>query len=211
MRKLVLFILTMCMVCISAVAMAEKPYKHPQYTLTNVRQIIVTDIDSREVRATRKFFSDEAAEEKMMGAIFDAASRQNLIVEDARSYGKPDAEGVPRHFPTKLEMKVVINNFGYYNETTPGHYETRYRNQTVYYYDNMGVRRSRTESVPYEVWIEPETYNVAKLNASYSLYDIETGELVASMTANRDRSYESDATGMANRSVRDFFQKVLKK
>ena len=211
MRKLVLLILTICMVGVSAVAMAAKPYKHPDYKFNNVREIIVTEIDNQESRATKSFFCDEAADEKIMGAILEAAARQNLIIEDARNQMQPKGKGQPNHAPTKLEMRVVINNFGYYNATNPGYYETRYRNETRYYYDEDGNLRSRVENIPYQAWVKPQTYNVAVLNASYNFYDLETGTLVASMNATRSRSYENDASSMADRSVRDFFQRILKK
>ncbi len=212
MKKLFAIFLALLILCLSATALAAKPYKHPSYNLQNVREIHITQVSDQNGEPVHNFYNDENAESKVIAAIFQAGGNRKMIVSDDTNATALIYTGYARHIPEKIEMRVTINHCGYNRVFVPGHYEHYTRQETCYYYDDKGNRHSYTVDIPEERWVPESYYNHAYLSLVYSFYDMGDGTLVASYSDSRDREYENDAAGgMLNRSLKDCFNKVFKK
>lgn len=215
MKKLFVFFLTLLMFCLSATAMAAaKPYKHPSYDFNAVREIHITRIDDREGEPASNFRSDENAETKVLTAILQAIGKQRIIATDDTHAALPeyntDRTIRPNYRPHEIELRVIINHFGYTDVLVPGHYKDYTTKETHYYYDKYGQRHSWTEDVVRQRWVPESTYSHAYMSLVYNFYDIENGTLIASFSDSRDRAYDNDpADGMLGRSVKDCFTKLF--
>lgn len=212
MKKIFIALLALFMLCLSSIALAAKPYVHPNYNLQNVREIHITSIINRDGEPARDFYSDENAETKVMAALLQGAGNLRMIASDDTRAPLPTYNGVARYLPSKLELRVTINHCGYNRVFVPGHYEQYTTKETRYYYDSNYIRRSYTVDVPHERWVPESSYSHAYLSLVYNFYDMEDGTMVASFSDSRDRDYENDAAGgMLNRSVKDCFNKIFKR
>lgn len=214
MKKLSFLLMVLTMVCINVVAFAAKPYKHPSYNFNEVSVLHIVDIDDREGEPREKFRHDENAELKVLGELLQNASKFKLIVKDDTDNKKfaYDDNQAPNLAPKSLELRVIINNFGYTMIHKPGYYEDYTVKETRYYYDRAGVRHSYQEDVVRQRWVPERNFPMAFLSIVYNFYDPQNGTLVASFSDNREREDEDDpAGGMLGRSVRDCYNKVLKK
>lgn len=212
MKKLFVILLALLTLCLSSAAMAAKPYVHPDYNLQSVHEIHITSIDDRCGEPVSGFYSDENVDVKVMAAIMQAAGSRRMIATDDTRTPLPAYTGVARRMPTQIELRVTINHCGYNKVFVPGHYEHYTRQETRYYYDDRGVRRSYTVDIPYDRWIPDDSYSHAYLSLVYNFYDTEDGMLIASFSDSRDRDFENDAaSGMLNRSVKDCFNKIFKR
>lgn len=216
MKKLSLLILTFILIfCFSAVSLAAKPYKHPNYDFKAVREVHITQIDDRDGEPAHHFHSDENADTKVLTALLQGLGRQRLIATDDTRAPLPeyntDRSVRPNYQPRDIELRVTINHFGYNKVFVPGHYEDYTTKETHYYYDKDGKRQSWTEDVVRQRWVPESSYPHAYLSLVYNFYDWENGTLIASFSDNRDRDYDNDpADGMLGRSVKDCFAKVFK-
>lgn len=211
MKKLFVFFLTLFTLCLSATAIAAKPYIHPDYNLSKVHDIHITRIDNLDGEPAHRFQSDENAETKVMAALLQGAGNLRMIATDDT---RKDIEytGTARHVPEKIELRVTINHCGYNNVRVPGHYEEYTTRETRYYYDDKGNRHSYTIDIPRQRWVEESTYSHAYLSLVYNFYDMEDGTMIASYSDSRDREYENNAAGgMLNRSVKDCFNKIFRR
>lgn len=215
MKKLSLLILTFIMVfCFSAVSFAAKPYKHPSYDFTAVREVHITKIDDREGEPAKNFHIDENAEAKVLVALMQGLGKQRLIATDETRIPLPeyntDRSVRPNYHPRDIELRVIINHFGYTNVVEPGHYKDYTTKETHYYYDREGRRQSWTENVVRQRWVPENRYSYAYMSLIYNFYDLENGTLIASLSDSRERAYDTDpAEGMLGRSVKDCFTKIF--
>lgn len=216
MKKLFLFLLTFVMLLsFAATSFAAKPYKHPSYNFTAVREVHITKIDSLDGEPARDFQADENAEPKVLGAILQAAGAQRLIATDETRSPLPeyntDRSFRPNYLPKDIELRVTINHFGYNTIYVPGHYEDYTTKETHYYYDRDGKRQSWTENVVRQRWVPDTSYPHAYMSIVYNFYDMENGALIASFSDSRDRDYDrTPEAGMLGRSVKDCFNKIFK-
>lgn len=212
MKKIFVAALALLMLCLSATALAAKPYIHPDYNLQNVREIHVTAIEDRGGEPVNNFYSDENAETKVMAAVLEAAGNRRMIASDDTRSPLPQYTGTARHMPTKIELRITINHCGYNNVFVPGHYNHYTTKETRYYYDRYGTRHSYTVDIPHDTWVPDSNYAHAYLSLVYNFYDMEDGTMIASFSDNRDREYENNAAGgMLSRSMKDCFNKVFKR
>ena len=214
MKKLLVFFLTLFILCLSATALAAKPYKHPNYDFNAVREIHITKIDDREGKPAKNFRVDENAEIKVLTAIMQAIGNQRLIATDDTHAPLPeyntDRTIRPNYRPREVELRIIINHFGYTNIVEPGHYKDYTTKETHYYYDKYGRRQSWTEDVVRQRWVPENRYPYAYLSLIYNFYDIENGTLIASFSDSRERAYDTDpAEGMLGRSVKDCVSKIF--
>lgn len=217
MKKLLTFMLTFIMLlCVSVSCFANKPYKHPDYKFTAVKEIHITQIDNLEGEPFRHFNADENAEPKVLAAILQAAGKQKLIATDETANPLPeynkDKSVRANYAPKDIELRVTINHLGYRTVFVPGRYEDYTTTETHYYYDKEGRRQSWTEDVVRQRWVPESKYPYAYMSLIYNFYDLSNGTLIASYSDNRSRDYENDpADGMLGRSVKDCFNKIFKK
>ncbi|WP_440444511.1 hypothetical protein [Phascolarctobacterium sp.] len=217
MKKLLAFMLTFIMLlCVSVSCFANKPYTHPEYKFSAIKELHITQIENLEGEPSRYFHVDENADNKVLAAILQAAGKQKLIVTDETANPLPeynkDQSVRPNYAPKEVELRVTINHFGYRTVRVPGHFEDYTTKETHYYYDKEGHRQSWTEDVVRQRWIPESTYPHAYMSIIYNFYDLKNGTLIASFSDNRNRDYENDpADGMLGRSVKDCFNKIFKK
>ena len=108
MKKLLAFILTfIILLCVSVSCFANKPYTHPDYKFTAVKEVHITQIENLEGEPFRNFNADENAEPKVLAAILQAAGKQKLIATDETANSLPeynkDKSIRPNHAPKDVE------------------------------------------------------------------------------------------------------------
>ena len=91
MKKLLASMLTFIMLlCVSVSCFANKPYTHPDYKFTAVKEVHITQIENLEGEPFRNFNADENAEPKVLAAILQAAGKQKLIATDETANSLPE-------------------------------------------------------------------------------------------------------------------------
>lgn len=212
MKSFFKFLLIIYLVSLSTSVLASTPYINPNYNLRNVNEIIITQIDNTYELPSDNFTPDKVADIKVLSSILETAGKKKFVVTDMRNNPNWERNGVAVQNPQTLELRIIINSFGYKTIDVPGYFETVTVDETRHYYDRDGIRHTYTEPVKKQQWVDGYKYKNAYLDLIYNFYDINTDTLVASFNDSRIREYEVDpASGMLKRSTKDCFKKIFKK
>lgn len=206
----VVFLLTM----VSTAAAAPKVWRNPNYDYTAIKTINFVDVDETNSQTRATFVADEDMAETLLSALFGSASKEKLMVKDARDGKDGDDEtriGVSgKKAPTAVDLQVKIGYMGYYTYVVPGHYDTTtvYEKTTIVGSD--GKVTTVTQPVQRQTWVPEVTVSVHCIDITYKAYDPESGELIYNNHDNRV-SDGSTYISMTERSTKFFLKSLLKK
>lgn len=219
MKKLFLLLTTLCfLLAMTATALASnKMYHHQEYDFSMIRTLKVTEIDYERPDSEGSYYADSNAKQKVLSALYSASTKQNLAIIDESSKGIPEPTGESsimnrgQKAPKAVELRLTINHMGYKKTITPGHYITKTEYIQQKSYDKRGREQTISIPVTHEEWVPDSVRYTSFLSIVYSVYDLETGTLIANLEDSRSRDYESNTSGMLSRSTKDFFNQLTKK
>lgn len=218
MKKLFILLTALFVLTISATAFAApKMYHHPDYDFSMIKTIKVTQIDYELSESSGNYHADAKAEAKVLSSLYSSSTKQNLLIVDEHSKTNADTKAEAnllqrnKKAPKTVELRLTINHLGYKKVVTPGHYIDKTEYIQTKSYDKQG--REQTISIPVtrKEWIPESVRYASFLDIDYSVYDVETGDLIANLNDARSRQYESDTSGMLSRSTKDFLSQLTKK
>ena len=208
MKKILVSILSICMLCCMAAVASAAPsfYANPRYNLATLQTVKVAEILNSIPPSENAV---NLPEETLMSAIYKGAQKHKLEIVDVRAN---DVDSVMRFNAQDVKtayLQAIIKNMSNTQRYVPGRWETRTEYEERVWYDRYGKKHK--DSIPYkhDVWIPESWHTDIHIEISYKLYD-EAGVVLANCNDKRDRSDESDPNAMLGRSAAEFF-KLAKK
>lgn len=186
-------------------------YLNPVYNMSNLQAVKVIAVENNSVAKTDDYQICTHAEELVMGGLYEAAGKANLIIADGRVNEPAPANRGPK-MPITVELQVNIGQMGVYQDLVPGYWTERNKEEEVEVWDKEKRRWVKQTILRKEkVWVPERWRDNSEVSLVYSIVDPTTGVVIAKSVDNRKRTDESDVHGMVKRSTRDFLKNLTKK
>ena len=211
MKKLFLFLSTLIAALAFHVTAFASPvfYANPKYDLSTLDTIKLVEINDEIPAGGGEIAS--MPEEKLLAALYKGTQKHKYILEDVRSGDPNAAMSVKRGRAVKAaSLQVTILDMTCTERVAPGYWTTRTYFEDYVWYDKQGYRHVDRVPVNYQEWVPPSLHKDMHIDLLYKLYDKETGDIIANCSDKRDRSDETNPTGMLGRSAEDFFKHLKK-
>ncbi len=199
------------MVCMSAAVWAADPYTDPAYDLSQVTEIRVTSIEDTAAEPWDNFTHTDGAEDEVMQALYTVGGKKKKTIQDDRTVPAYVYDQQKNTIPKVVELRAVIQLYGTTKSRVEGHYEEYTEYVDYEYIDKNGHKQTLRRPERRHRWVAPYDAYYAYMKIKYDIYDIHTGQVIASIVEDRKRSDENVAGGMLRRGTDEMLSKIFKK
>ena len=218
MKKLFCFCLVFfTMLCLPLTTHADKTkWVNPAYNFKAVKTFELTSIAVADIDQ-ESFTQDELAYERVLGDLQNEFSKYQLHLESNNVENEELLPGYQKPIPTDTYpattavMQVKIHRFGYITRIIPAHQEPYTYTRKEKIRDNHGNWIVREIPVTEYRYVPAYREDSAQLDISFNIYDSQTGKLVMNLRDSRERSGDSDTSGVSHRIVQNFIKELSKK
>ncbi len=204
--------MTICMVCMSAAAWAATPYTDPAYDLSQVTEIRVTSIEDTVAEPWDNFMHADGAEDDVMQALYTVGGKKKKKIQDDRTAPAYVYDQQKDTVPKVVELRVVIQLYGTTKSRVEGHYEEYTEYVDYEYFDKDGQKQTLRRPERRQRWVAPYDAYDSYMKIKYDIYDIHTGQFIASIVEDRKRGDTSVAgSGMLKRGTDEMLSKIFKR
>ena len=145
--------MTICMVCMSALAWAATPYVDPGYDLSQVTEIRVTSIDDTISEPWNNFTHTEGAEDEVMQALYTVGGKKKKKIQDDRNAPAYVYDQARMTVPHAVELRVSIQLYGTTKSRVEGHYEEYTEYVDYEYFDEKGRKQTLRQPEKRQRWV----------------------------------------------------------
>lgn len=200
MKKFItLFLTFVLLLALPTLAGAEKEkFKSGDFDFKKVKSVAIASVGTREyTRATYK--ADFGMEDKVYTALEGALAKRHLKVASAAKAVRPN-----------LKIKVIINALGTYTEHKAAWDETTTVDKKEVGKDENG--NDVVVTVPTQETVHHPAEDISHAVAELEMVatDVRTGKDVYRITDSRERSSETDTSGMLHRICTDFAKDITR-